>query len=120
MKILVVDDSSAMRSIVRRALAALPELADATILEAGDGREGLAVVEAEAPELVLCDWHMPEMTGIELLAALNDAGITPRFGFVTSEVTPQVRALALAQGARFLVEKPVTPASLEAVLADVL
>lgn len=119
MKILVVDDSSAMRSITRRTLTTLPELAGATILEARDGREGLAIVETEVPDLVLCDWHMPEMTGIELLTALNDAGLTPPFGFVTSEVTPQMRTLAEAQGARFLVEKPVTAASLEAVLADI-
>lgn len=120
MKILVVDDSTAMRDIVRRTLATLPELDGATILEAADGREGLAVVEAEAPDLVLCDWQMPGMTGIELLGALNDAGLTPVFGFVTSAATPQVHALAMGRGARFVVEKPVTASSLRAALADVL
>lgn len=120
MKILVVDDSKAMRAIVRRALSGLDRVAGATIIEAADGKEALATVVAESPDLVLSDWNMPEMTGIEFLQALNEQGITPTFGFVTSESTPEMHELATANGARFLVSKPFTPESLDAALAKAL
>jgi two-component system, chemotaxis family, chemotaxis protein CheY len=120
MKILVVDDSKAMRAIVKRALSSLDRVAGATIFEAADGKEGFDTVEAESPDLVLSDWNMPEMTGIEFLQALNAAGITPTFGFVTSESTPEIHALAKAHGAKFLVSKPFTPDSLDQALSGVL
>lgn len=117
MKILVVDDSRAMRDIVKRTLASLERVAGATILEAADGREGFEVVEAESPDLVISDWNMPETTGIEFLRALNDAGIRPTFGFVTSESTPHMHELARAHGASFLVSKPFTPDTLDQALS---
>ena len=120
MKILVVDDSKAMRAIVKRALSTLDRVAGATILEAADGKEALATVTAEQPDLVLSDWNMPEMTGIELLQALNAAGVSVPFGFVTSESTPEMHELAKTHGARFLVSKPFTPESLDQALAGAL
>lgn len=120
MKILVVDDSKAMRAIVKRTLSSVPQVSGATIIEAADGKEGFDTVAAESPDLVLSDWNMPEMTGIEMLQALNEAGTTPAFGFVTSESTPEMHELAKAHGARFLVSKPFTPESLGEALAGVL
>lgn len=117
MKILVVDDSKAMRAIVKRALTSIDRVSGAQLIEAVDGREALDTVKAESPDVVISDWNMPEMTGIELLQELNDAGITPVFGFVTSESTPEMHELAKTHGARFLVSKPFTPESLDQALA---
>jgi len=119
-KILVVDDSTAMRAIVKRALSGLDRVSGATIVEAADGQQALEVVRTESPDLVLSDWNMPEMNGIELLQALNDDGITPTFGFVTSESTPEMHELAKAHGAGFMVSKPFTPDSLDQALSTVL
>jgi two-component system, chemotaxis family, chemotaxis protein CheY len=119
-KILIVDDSEVMRTILRRALSSLERLADATILEAADGHEGLAAIRSQQPDVVLSDWHMPAMTGIELLRALNREGLTPSFGFVTSGATPGMRELATANGARFVVHKPFTADTLDAALATTL
>jgi two-component system chemotaxis response regulator CheY len=117
MKILVVDDSKAMRMIVTRALKSTSAYAGATIVEACDGKEALAVIGAEQPDFVLSDWNMPEMTGIELLESLNGQGATVSFGFVTSESTPEMYDRAMAAGAKFLVTKPFTADSLERALA---
>ncbi|NLA35445.1 MAG: response regulator [Actinobacteria bacterium] len=106
MKILIVDDSKAMRMIVLRQLRSAG--IGSTYLEATNGREALAVLEREAVDLVLSDWNMPEMTGIELIEALAAAGSTVRFGFVTSESTEEMRARAADAGASFLVAKPFT------------
>lgn len=116
MKILVVDDSKAMRMIVTRTLRSTSLGASADIAEATNGAEALAQIRSEQPDLVLSDWNMPEMTGIELLEALNAEGIDCPLGFVTSESTPEMHDRATANGARFLVTKPFTPESLGAAL----
>ncbi len=116
MKILVVDDSKAMRAIVKRSLASLERFSGAEILEAADGRQALETCEQEAPDLVISDWNMPEMSGIELLQALGGEGGRPTFGFVTSESTPEMHERARASGAAFLVSKPFTPESLGGAL----
>jgi two-component system chemotaxis response regulator CheY len=107
MKILIVDDSKAMRMIVTRTLRQAG-YGDHTFIEACDGQEGLAAVAAEAPDLVLSDWNMPEVTGIEFLRALRASGNPVRFGFVTSESTDAMRATAEEAGALFLIGKPFT------------
>lgn len=119
MKILVVDDSKVMRSIVMRSLRSTTRYADAELIEAGDGNEALVRIEAERPDLVLSDWNMPGMDGIHLLEALKERGSTVKLGFVTSESTPEMYDRAMAAGASFLVTKPFTPASLERALEAV-
>jgi two-component system, chemotaxis family, chemotaxis protein CheY len=105
MKILVVDDSKAMRMIVIRNLRQAG-LGEATIIEAENGAQGVATVKAESPDLILSDWNMPEMNGIDFLRAIRAEGIETRFGFVTSESTPAMRDLAREAGAEFLLAKP--------------
>lgn len=116
MRILVVDDSKAMRSVVIRAVkgAGLPDVA---FQEAANGAEALAAVRAGAPDLVLTDWNMPEMSGIEFLEALRAEGSPVRVGFVTSEQNPNVLERAHRAGALFVVAKPFTPDVLQAALA---
>lgn len=120
MNILVVDDSRAMRAIVKRSLSSIDRFSGATFIEAVDGKDALSTIQGDKPDLVLSDWNMPEMTGIELLQALNDAGISVPFGFVTSESTPEMHELAKSHGALFLVSKPFTPDSLGRALEGVV
>jgi two-component system, chemotaxis family, chemotaxis protein CheY len=118
MKILVVDDSKAMRMIVTRTLRQAG-FGDSDISEAENGALALEAITADQPDLVLSDWNMPEMTGIELLQALRGHGNNVEFGFVTSESTPTMKATALESGARFLIVKPFTPESFAAELSAV-
>jgi two-component system, chemotaxis family, chemotaxis protein CheY len=107
MNVLIVDDSKAMRMIVSRTLRQAG-YADGTLREAADGAEALAAIKAERPDLVLSDWNMPEMNGIELLKALRAEEIDVRFGFITSESTTEMREQAIQAGAEFLIAKPFT------------
>jgi two-component system, chemotaxis family, chemotaxis protein CheY len=118
MRILLVDDSKAMRMIVMRQLRQIG-YGDSTFIEANNGKEALDVILSDAPSLVLCDWNMPEMSGIELLTALNSRDIRLPFGFVTSEGTPEMRKLAEDAGAKFLVSKPFTADDLERAIATI-
>jgi two-component system chemotaxis response regulator CheY len=119
MKILIVDDSKAMRMIVRRHVQSA-RLPDPEIIEASNGREALDLIRADAPDLVFSDWDMPEMNGIDLLEALRADGCDVRLGFVTSESAPRMKDLALDAGALFLIMKPFTAEDFQATLARVL
>lgn len=105
MGILVVDDSRAMRMIVLRELrkAGLDRVGT---VEADNGRSALEVVRSEPVDLVLSDWNMPDMTGIEFLCELRREGFKVPFGFVTSESSGEVRRRAIDSGADFVVVKP--------------
>ena len=119
MRILIVDDSKAMRMIVKRTLRQAG-FNGHSIEEACNGKEALSVIRGNAPGLVLCDWNMPEMTGIELLNELNDNGPQVRFGFVTSEGTQEMRESAMKAGAMFLIAKPFTAQAFQESLGSIL
>jgi two-component system chemotaxis response regulator CheY len=117
MRILIVDDSRAMRMIVARTLKQTGR--PAKVSEASNGLEALGAIRDDAPDLVLSDWNMPEMTGIELLRTLRAEGSDVPFGFVTSETTAEMREQAILAGARFLIAKPFTADDLDEALASV-
>lgn len=108
LRVIIADDSRVMRQIVVRTLRQAG-YGDWEVLEAGTGAEALEMALAQQPDLVLTDWNMPEMTGIDLLRRLTASGVDIPLGFVTSEGSPQMRELAEAEGALFLIAKPFTP-----------
>ena len=67
MRVLIVDDFSTMRRIIKNLLT---DLGFNNTVEAEDGHSALAVLRQDAVELVITDWNMPGMTGIELLLSL--------------------------------------------------
>jgi two-component system, chemotaxis family, chemotaxis protein CheY len=107
-KALVVDDSRAVRMILAKILKEL----GFDVLEAANGREALEVIEAErtAVTLVLADWNMPEINGLELLKRLRQ---NPELSsllvvMVTTETALDQMATALEAGANEYVMKPFT------------
>ena len=82
LRVIVVDDSKVMRQIVIRTLRQAG-YGDWEVIEATNGAEALELALAQQPDLVLSDWNMPEMSGIDLLPGLNSAGADIPLGFVT-------------------------------------
>lgn len=119
MKILIVDDSRVMRQIVIRTLRQAG-MDGHDVVEAENGRQGLDAVAEHAPDLILSDWNMPELTGIEFLHALRGSGDETPFGFVTSEGTPEMVTRAQQGGALFVITKPFTAESFREQLDAVL
>lgn len=119
MKIMLVDDSKAMRLIVRRALREAG-FGHHEISEANNGAEALAAIRAQRPDVVLSDWNMPEMNGIQLLDALVSEGASLKFGFVTSEGTQEMQEQAKQNGAQFYIVKPFTAEVFQEVLTPFL
>lgn len=107
MKIMIVDDSTAMRMIVKKTLRQAG-FEGHEIVEAEDGAKALAAITCAPPDLVLSDWNMPNMTGLQLLQALGAARLAIKFGFITTEATPDMRVRAAGAGAKFLISKPFT------------
>ena len=120
MNILVADDSSAMRMMIVRTLRQAG-FGGHDITQAVDGADALEKVRESCPDLVLSDWNMPNMTGIEFLTALRteDENQVP-FGFITTESTTEMRQRATDAGAQFLIAKPFNKDSFERALSTVL
>ncbi len=107
MKALVIDDSRAMRTIIGQILRSIGyEVADAS-----NGREGLQRVSEVGPlSLILVDWNMPEMNGIDFVRALRSdrKNDDVRVMMVTTETEMKRMTEALQQGANEYVMKPFT------------
>ena len=110
---LVVDDSRAMRMILSKTLVE----SGFEVMQAVNGREALEIMNREGPSirLVLLDWNMPEVTGIEVVERLRSqkAFNTVRLVMVTTETEIEQMARALEAGADEYVMKPFTREAVE-------
>src|SRR4029079_14693081 len=101
---LIVDDSKVIRKVARHILETL----DFEVDEAGDGREALSRCEAKRPDVVLLDWNMPVMSGMDFLRMLRQRGHDdqPKVVFCTTENDMAHIRAALEAGADEYVMKP--------------
>ncbi|MBI4714878.1 MAG: chemotaxis response regulator CheY [Nitrospirae bacterium] len=111
MKVLVVDDFSTMRRIVKNILR---QLGFSNIEEAEDGNGALAKLRQDHFGLVVTDWNMPNMTGLDLVKAIRaDAGIKDiPILMVTAEAKKENVVEAIQAGVNNYVVKPFTPETL--------
>jgi two-component system chemotaxis response regulator CheY len=119
MDILLVDDSRTMRMIIQRAIRQAG-YRGLTVGEAENGAQAMEKLRAEQPKLILSDWNMPEMSGIDFLVQVRAAQNDVPFGFITSETSSGIKALAMSSGATFLISKPFTPEDVQNALSPIL
>jgi CheY-like chemotaxis protein len=103
---MVVDDSRAIQAIVSRVIedCGYPGV---EVRRAADGEEALSLLPSFTPQLMITDWHMPRVSGLELLQTLRQLGQTNvKVGFVTTESRPAMLEQARTNGAAFIVNKP--------------
>lgn len=107
MHALIVDDSSSMRAILKRALAER----GFAVTAASNGSDALALMAERAPDLVLVDWNMPGMNGFELLREIRRQSryASVKVVMVTTETNKAEMSHALAAGANEYIMKPFTP-----------
>jgi CheY-like chemotaxis protein len=111
LRILIVDDSPTARAQARAALEdAEAKVGAFTIDEAGSGVEALRALASDAVDVLFVDLHMPDMTGLEVLAFWKARGTGKRAVVVSTDVSSRDREKALEQGAWRFLEKPVTVA----------
>jgi len=112
---LVVDDSKVIRKVARHILEAL----NFNVEEAGDGREALDRCQTgTAPDVILLDWNMPVMSGMEFLRSLPTATISsrPKVVFCTTEDDVAHIRAAIEAGADEYMMKPFDRETLESKL----
>jgi CheY-like chemotaxis protein len=119
-RILIVDDSRAIQAIVRRVIERIgyPAL---QLQVASNGEQALRAVDDFRPHLVLSDWHMPEMSGLEMFQMLRQNGHGQlKVGFITTETTPTLLDEARRNGAAFILNKPFRDSDLVSEVTQVL
>ncbi len=119
MTVLLVDDSKTMRMLIQRAIrqAGFNGL---DFIEAENGIDALNKLNQDDADLILSDWNMPEMTGIDFLRSLREAQIETTFGFITSETSKSIHEEAMKEGAKFIICKPFTPDDIQLQLGPLL
>jgi two-component system chemotaxis response regulator CheY len=108
MRFLIVDDSSTMRRII---INTLNKLGHQDVAEAGNGKEGLDRLNAGPVDVIITDWNMPEMSGIEFIRTIRskpDTKNTPVL-MVTTNAAKDDIVEALKAGVNSYVVKPFTP-----------
>jgi two-component system chemotaxis response regulator CheY len=119
MEILIVDDFSTMRKIVKNTLK---QIGFTNILEADDGTTALEALKEKKVDLIISDWNMPKMTGLDLLKTIRGEESTKDIPFVmvTAEAQKQNVIKAVQAGASDYVVKPFTANTVKEKLAKVL
>ena len=118
LKVLIIDDSNMMRSMIKRSLRQAGLSVDETD-EAGNGAEGLAALKGKPFDLILCDWNMPEMNGLEFIKAARQSFKTP-IVMLTTESSNDKVLQAMEAGADGYITKPFTPDKLSTKLGIIL
>ncbi len=120
MKVITIDDSSTMRRIIKNTLKRIGYGDE--ILEAGDGKEALEVLENNEVDLIITDWNMPVMDGltfVKTIRANSKYDDTPII-MVTTEAAKEDIITALKAGVNNYIVKPFTPDVLKEKTATVL
>ena len=119
MRILIVDDSSMMRAMIKRVVK-LTKVPVDEILEAGDGAQALALLESKDVQLLLTDINMPVMSGADLLrkVAGNDRWRNLTRVIISTDGSEARREQAAGLSVRCYLQKPFSPEVLRDVLND--
>ncbi|HOO50133.1 MAG TPA: response regulator [Alphaproteobacteria bacterium] len=112
LKILVVDDQSEVRAMIRNMLG---ELGITQIFEASDGKEAMVFTDnaMDMIDIVICDWNMPKLSGIDLLKQMRSVYPDVPFLMITGRSDMDSVSLAKSSGVTAYIRKPFSPAHLE-------
>ena len=103
MNVLIADDSALVRERLRVMLAEVPGVQ--LIRETANVEETMAALQAVKPDVTILDIKMPDGSGIEVLRHAKQTGTSPVVIMLTSFATPEYRAVCLAAGADFFLDK---------------
>lgn len=103
-KILSIDDSKTIRMLLKRLFT--PFICE--LFEAGDGQEGLEVVNREKPDLIILDYNMPVMDGVTMLRQMRENPEFKRLPVImlTAEASPEIIGTVARLGVRDYITKP--------------
>lgn len=120
--IAIIDDSSVMRSILRKSIM-MSGIDVADLQEAGNGQEGLSLIESNTGklDLIITDLDMPTMTGVEMMEKIKSSGLKTAPIVVISTVGDEkMRETCKSLGAVDFLNKPFSHEDIQALLEKVL
>jgi signal transduction histidine kinase len=124
LKVLVVDDEPGIRDAVARVLAShrttLPDETEETVFEvaqAGTGEEALVACQAGAPDILLLDYKLPGLSGLDVLERLGPTAADTLVVMITAYATIETAVTATRRGAYDFLAKPFTPAELRTTVS---
>lgn len=119
LKILLVEDQPEAQALLRNMLM---ELGVTQIFQAADGREALSFIDSafDMIDMVICDWNMPNMSGVELLRQLRTVDPDIPFLMVTGRGDMESVVEAKSSGVTGYIRKPFSPAQIEAKIRVIL
>jgi two-component system chemotaxis response regulator CheY len=119
--ILIVDDSFPMRAVIKKVIKA-SGFNIGELFEAGNGKQALQILNEQWLDLVLTDYNMPDMNGLELLKAMKSQQTLTDIPvvIVTTEGSDQRVEEFLSQGAVAYIKKPFTPEQIKSHLNQIL
>jgi len=116
LRVLVVDDSRAIQAIIKRSISQCG-FEPIEILTAADGEQAVEVVEKAPIDLIITDWHMPKLSGLDMLQTIRHRGHrNVRIGFVTTERSQSMLNEAKLSGAAFILHKPFEDGELQSTV----
>ena len=115
LKVLIVEDQAEARGMLRHMLGAM---GITQVFEAKDGRKALSFMDEafDMIDLVICDWNMPEMTGVELLRQVRTVDAKTPFLMVTGRCDKDSVTEAVSSGVSAYIRKPFSSDQLEVKL----
>lgn len=116
--ILIVDDSTSIRNMLRATLQPMGY----EVLEASGGRAGLEQLRQASVDLIITDQNMPGLDGLGMVKSIREGNVNQRVPIVvlTTETSDEMKASFRAAGANAWMSKPFTPERLEAALKKLL
>jgi two-component system chemotaxis response regulator CheY len=117
LKILIVDDSSTMRRII---INTLSRIGYSDVLEAEHGKAGLDQLGKGGVEMIITDWNMPEMDGLEFVGNVRAQNPSIPILMVTTNAAKEDIVAALQAGVNNYVVKPFTPETLKEKIESLL
>jgi len=115
-KVLIVDDSSMSRRMMRR----IVESAGYEVVEASEGAAGLEQYFLEKPVLVFLDLTMKDMYGLDVLGKLRELDPEARVIIASADIQDSTREMVVAAGANAFINKPLSPEKVLQVLESVI
>lgn len=115
-RILIIDDHSSIVGLLTKFCKAEKYQVDSAL----SGEDGLDLIRATLPDLVLVDLKLGDMTGLELMRTAKSEGCTSRFVFITGHAEIRTAVAAMKAGASDYLTKPLDLAELRRVIRDTL
>ncbi|MHC6203536.1 response regulator [Breznakiellaceae bacterium SP9] len=119
MTILMVDDSRIMRNLIKNYFVEL-KIGQYTYVEAENGEDAFKLVQSQPVDLILLDWNMPKLSGIEFLKIIRKTNKELPIVMVTSEISKTNIIEALKYGATDYIVKPIDERKFKEKISNIL